>query len=239
MVQNWNWCLCRARGEFIKFVFGDDKLVRPDALRKMVAMLEANPGAAMAVCARQILDEQSRVVEVWDHFGGSGVYRGGESIFRCLVDGNLIGEPSVVMFPRGLATRGFSASYHQLTDLEMWLHLLERGSLVYTSETLCAFRKHAQQRTESNKLGLVDKNESVRLALEYGESPALKNYDRRKILASRLYGSRKFSDPGVTPDRALLMGRLGRFWYAAYWLRHKLTKPILNLSKALRRASSR
>src|ERR1035441_7330528 len=35
MVQNWNWCLSAARGEYIKFLFGDDKLASRQALRKL------------------------------------------------------------------------------------------------------------------------------------------------------------------------------------------------------------
>ena len=31
MVPNWNWCLAQARGEFVKNVFGDDRLARRDA----------------------------------------------------------------------------------------------------------------------------------------------------------------------------------------------------------------
>ena len=34
MVENWNWCLGESNGEFIKFVFGDDKFSQPDSLRK-------------------------------------------------------------------------------------------------------------------------------------------------------------------------------------------------------------
>src|SRR4029078_349231 len=32
MVENWNWCLREARGEYIKFLFGDDKLASREAL---------------------------------------------------------------------------------------------------------------------------------------------------------------------------------------------------------------
>jgi glycosyltransferase involved in cell wall biosynthesis len=34
MVHNWNRCLKVARGEFIKFLFGDDLLSAPNALEK-------------------------------------------------------------------------------------------------------------------------------------------------------------------------------------------------------------
>jgi hypothetical protein len=233
MVENWNRCLVQARGVYVKYLFGDDKMTRPDALGKMVAMLDANADAALAVCARQIIDEQSKTIAVWSHFGSPGVYAGAGSMHRCLGEGNLIGEPTAVMFPRELAARGFSVSYRQLVDLEMWLHLLERGPLVYTEEPLCAFRRHPLQQTEANKRSMVDKNEYLRLMLDYGGSPALKDYDVRSIEFRRLYESRKLTGraDGVASARPLLMHRLGRLRYAGFWLRRKLTNPFSELAK--------
>ncbi len=42
MVNNWNYCLERARGEQIKYVFGDDRLYSPHALGRLSAMLDSD-----------------------------------------------------------------------------------------------------------------------------------------------------------------------------------------------------
>ena len=42
MVENWNWCLREARGEYVKFLFGDDKLASPQALSKLARLLESS-----------------------------------------------------------------------------------------------------------------------------------------------------------------------------------------------------
>ncbi len=52
MVNNWNHCLEQARGEYIKPLFGDDKLCHPQALGKMVGLLESHPSATLAATAR-------------------------------------------------------------------------------------------------------------------------------------------------------------------------------------------
>ena len=236
MVQNWNWCLSQARGEFVKYVFGDDRLARPDALGKMVAMLEANPEAALAASAREVIDEQSKTVGCMDTFGAAGLHSAAETMFRCLADGNIIGEPTVVLFRRAAAARGFSVAYGQLVDLEMWLHLLEHGPLVCTSEPLCAFRRHPLQQTETNKKKLTDKNEYLRLVLDYGRSPLLGGHDMRKIEFCRLYESRRFlHDKAVAAVRPQLMQRLGRPEYCARWLLRKLTNPFSALAKRTNR----
>ena len=56
MVNNWNFCLEQARGEYVKYSLGDDKLCHPQTLGKMAALLERHPSATLAASARVILD---------------------------------------------------------------------------------------------------------------------------------------------------------------------------------------
>lgn len=236
MVPNWNWCLAQARGEFVKFLFGDDRLARPDALGKMAAMLDANPGAALAASARQIIDETARPLFVRNDLGTPGLHDAAMTIFRCLAGGNVIGEPSAVMFRRGHAARGFSTAYRQLVDLEMWLHLLGHGPLVFSEEPLCAFRRHPLQQTESHKRDQVDRAEYLRLVLEYGRAPAPAGHNLRGIEFARLYESRRFTAvPDVAAARAELMARHGQARYAARWLARKIANPFIELRKFCRR----
>ena len=237
MVQNWNWCLGHARGEFVKFIFGDDMLARPDALRKMVAMHDAHPEAALSASARNVIDEKSRTVAAWSHLGDSGVHTSGDTMFRCLAEGNMIGEPTAVMFRRSAASRGFSESYRQMVDLEMWLHLLGHGPLVYTAEPLCAFRRHPLQQTEVNKETDVHSSEIIRLILDYGESRLMKGRDMRGTSFRRLYRTRKAAagNPVIAAAREQLLDRLGRTSYRMRWLGKKLSNPFTALARCLRK----
>ncbi|MEO6785383.1 MAG: glycosyltransferase [Chthoniobacteraceae bacterium] len=238
MVRNWNWCLARARGEFVQYVFGDDMLAQPAALGKMVALLDAHPEAALAASARNVIDEKSRVVGTRSHLGAPGLHASANTALRCLVEGNIIGEPSAVMFRRSAAARGFSESYAQLVDLEMWLHLLGHGPLVFTPEPLCSFRRHPLQQTEANRETGVHNSEILRLVLDYGQSPMLAGCDTRGVAFYRLYRSRRFgrSDPAVAAAREQLMSRLGRSAYCARWLWKKIANPFAAI---LRRARQR
>jgi glycosyltransferase involved in cell wall biosynthesis len=228
MVQNWNWCLREARGELVKFIFGDDSLARPDALGKMVAMLDAHPDSALAVSARNVIDEESRIVAVWSHLGDPGVHASGDTMFRCLAEGNMIGEPTAVMFRRSTAARGFSEAYAQMVDLEMWLHLLGHGPLVYTTEPLCAFRRHPLQQTEVNRETDLQSSEIIRLILQYGANRLLAGRDMRGVAFRRLYKTRKSAsgNPAIAAARTQLLARLGRPAYCVRWLQRKLTNPL-------------
>jgi hypothetical protein len=81
--------------------------------------------------------------------------------------GNLIGEPCAVLFRRVAASRGFHTAYRQLTDLEMWFHLLERGGFAHLPETLCGFRRHAGQQTRANAESLAFADDEFRLFDDY------------------------------------------------------------------------
>jgi len=168
MVANWNWCLHEARGEYVKVLFGDDRLESPRALRVLHDALAQHPSASLAASARTILNAESSLVGLWDEFQHPGVHAGPAVIQRCLRETrNLIGEPSVTLFRRRDAARGFDPRYRQLVDLEFWFHLLEQGDFVYLPEPLCSFRRHTAQQSEQHAIAEVGKWELFELFAAY------------------------------------------------------------------------
>lgn len=246
MVANWNWCLAQARGRYVKFLFGDDRLESAEALARLSALLDREPGAVMAVSARLILDDDSRPTEIWDELGEAGFHSGPEVVARCaLRDRNLIGEPSAVLFRRREAGRGFDPQWRQVVDQELWFHLLQRGGLVYEPEPLCAFRVHRGQQSSLNSRAQIGVTESLLLTARYldfiamaiGRSPNAILI--RRMLFHCLYYSQKDSGreevrtPAVEAAEQGLMRRLGRPWYGLLWVEHRLTKPLRNLRRKL------
>jgi glycosyltransferase involved in cell wall biosynthesis len=248
MVAHWNWCLQQARGEYVKFVFADDALVSSQALGRMAALLDANPAVSLAASARHVLSQDSRPIAVWDELQTAGLHRGHGVIARCLnEDRNLIGEPSAVMFRRTAGLRGFDARWRQLVDLEMWLHLLSSGDLAYIPEPLCAFRLHSGQQSAANRRANVGPEERLQLLARYiGHLPANaagkpRSGRERRTLFRCLYHSRNYAarTPENKAAEAGLAALLTPGWYRRYWLRHRLTKPFINLTRSIRRISGR
>ena len=238
MVQNWNWCLSEARGNYIKFLFGDDLLASPQALTKLLNLLESDPTAVLAASARYIIGEDSKILGIGDEFGQAGTQRGTEVIARCLdEDHNLIGEPSVVLFRRRDASRGFSPRYKQIPDEEMWFHLLEKGAFAFTPEPLCCFRKHPKQQTEVNKADQISELEALRLFREHYCKPYLLSRGFRQRVFDRIYQLRKRRRRNLQFPAELLAieqefnTQMEAPAYAAYWLRRKLTRPLQNLRR--------
>jgi len=243
MVANWNWCLQHARGDYVKYLFGDDCLASRHSLGRMVALLENNPGATMAATGRLVLDENSAVTGLWDDWGKTGLFDGPPSILRCLrANHNLIGEPSAAIFRRAAATRGFDPTMRQIVDLEMWFHLLLQGGFVYSPEPLCAFRRHGVQQTAINRQSRVGNIETVRLLTQYLEPVAQRtglrpdSLVRRRIIFRSLYYVRKSatSHPQFEKMSELLQAQLPRRWWIFCWLLHRMTRPFENLSRSVR-----
>ncbi len=188
MVENWNWCLRHAKGSYIKFLFGDDRLSRPWAIGKLVELLETHSRASIAVSAREIIDEHAMVVDRWDHLGEEGLKPGLETSRRCLSEmRNLIGEPSVVLFRSAQAGNGFNETYRQLVDLEMWIRLLREGDAIYTKVALAQFRLHPRQQTAVNRMRRIGEAEMDRLITSYigtvlPNGPCRTKEDRKHIL---------------------------------------------------------
>jgi len=187
MVENWNLCLRLARGEYIKFLFGDDAFCSNDAMRRMVDVLDSEKSVSLVASARNVVDETSRVIDVWSGFPDAFIRKGGEVIRLCLESQmNLIGEPSVVMFRKAQSMRGFNRRYRHLMDEEMWFHLLEQGRFAYIGEPLCVFRQHRAQQTRINAELGVDIDDMFLLFDEYlaryGRSGATKNRIDRAYL---------------------------------------------------------
>lgn len=154
MVNNWNWCLHQAKGEYVYFLFADDFLLGPNALAEMVAALDDHPDAVMSVSPRMIVNEDGKLLWRASDLGMSGYYNGHEVIGKCWDKvANLIGEPSVVMMRRHVVSRGFSSSFKQLVDLEMWIHCLKQGGLFFLAIPQVAFRQHSLQQTVVNNGG--------------------------------------------------------------------------------------
>jgi glycosyltransferase involved in cell wall biosynthesis len=146
MLNNFNLCLKHASGEYIKILCADD-LLEPTCLEKLLHGFESRPNASLVGAARLLVDENLEPLKVLSYADRFVTDAGTNVIERCLLEGNLIGEPSSVMFRKADAERGFSTGYTQLFDLEMWFHLLEKGDFVFFPEPLSRFRRHGGQLT--------------------------------------------------------------------------------------------
>lgn len=238
MVANFNWCLAQARGEYIKFLLADDKLTRPDSLRRLVTMLERDPKCALASSSAQIINERSEVQSVRDFLGGDAFEEGPEICRRCLLSGiNQIGEPSLTLFRRQSVSEGFNEAYRLWVDVEFFLRVLEHGLFAYCAEPLTAFRVHPDQETHRHLKEHLLQTEHYQLLVQFADRPWLGRKRARERLFEEQYRSSKGGGfaPPVQCALNQALGSLGHDGYATFKIRRRFLRPITKLRHSVRK----
>jgi glycosyltransferase involved in cell wall biosynthesis len=231
---NHNDCLLEARGEFIKFVHQDDKLLDTSAIKKLARALEDHPSASLAGSASTVIDEQSHPTDRRDYFL-PGVWTGRQIILANMENiGNRIGEPTVVMFRKAHAAPGFNNVYKQWWDLELWFRLLEQGDFIYLAEPLSAFREHAAQQSHINRQSGIDQHEFWQLMETYYSRPWLQGFAAQRILvkhARSLKKRRARLDAHTLAHLAKIKALIHPSSYPLCWIERRVMHQFSKLKK--------
>lgn len=166
MVANWNLCLQKASGDYVKVLCADD-ILESDCIEKCVKAFADNPTVTVVATARLLIDKDSNPTGSRAFSDRYQLIPGPSVIRKCFFEGNLIGEPTAVLFRKKDCRRLFNAKYKQLTDLEMWFYLLEQGDFAFLPEKLCKFRRHGEQTTLKNVSSLTFIDDEILLHDDY------------------------------------------------------------------------
>ncbi len=231
LTANSNICLRAATGEYIKFVHQDDKLLSPSALRKYIAVLDANPTVVLASSRYHITGKKTPPANFRfqaSRCDGRGV------ILSCFENNNnLIGPPSLAVFRRGFARRGFDERFVGCMDFEMWCHLLQQGDYLHMPEPLATWRVHADQHTaRCRQTGTSDHDPLLLMETYYAKPWLQRTATNRLLFAQTYYLQKKFGSYADDLTRKM-MAQLPRHHYAWQWLKHKTAKPVLKLGLKL------
>lgn len=166
----------QARGEYLQWCMDDDILL-PDKLSVMVQVLRDNPEVTLVSSQRAFIDEKGHSLSherclVVDDDALWRCYTGREAGRFMLANcSNFIGEPSAVLFRRQDLIHHYWAAdcrgYKTISDVAMWLELLEKGDLVLFREPLSCYRRHGAQEGQQPEVILLSRLEWLQLAGEY------------------------------------------------------------------------
>ena len=150
MIPNWNFCIKKAKGKYIKFLHSDD-LISNNCVEKEINFLIKNENVTLVTCKRRFIDENGKVIHTMQ-FSDKTVVVSGQKYAQKLLNTireNHIGEPSAVMFKKtdAIDTGLFDSTFSQLADFEFWLRLHAIGDIGYINLPLCSFRLHSGSNT--------------------------------------------------------------------------------------------
>jgi hypothetical protein len=207
LFPNYNACLQRASGTYIK-LFAQDDLLDPSMLAKSIAAFESAPSVNMVCTARLTIDSEGKTEQSQAQFDATGTFAADDVIRDCLSKfANNIGEPSAVMFPSARRGSGFDTSFYHLGDLEYWFRIISGGNFVFLNEPLCKFRRHDESATSKNVRSLLFAVDIVRLGRVYKQHLAAigmdeDTYTQRATLSCANFVRQLVSEEGLTCEES-------------------------------------
>jgi glycosyltransferase involved in cell wall biosynthesis len=147
LVDNFNHAVRQCRGEFVKLVCADD-LLHPDCIAAQSAVLERYRGVALVGAQTDFVDDAGSVLRSRRGLGNIVGRHPAHHVVRTIVRSgtNPIGAPLAVMFRRSdfLRSGGFRDRWLFLSDVDLWVRLLQYGEFYGISRTLASFRFGSQ-----------------------------------------------------------------------------------------------
>lgn len=164
LVGNWNNCLQKAGGQWIKFVFQDD-LIMPRCIEEMMGAAQSS-GKPLVSCDRNFIyeagvDEATRLFyeknrsDIAHFYAATKVISPKEAIQIALnrPGANFFGEPTAVLFHRDAVQRVGLFNPHLISacDFEYWTRIAVHFGCAHVGEELATFRVHASAVSATNR----------------------------------------------------------------------------------------
>lgn len=132
--QNWNECVSKAKGAYIKVLHHDDWFTDSDSLGCFVDLMQKNPAADFGFCASVSVDKNGSYVftQTPSEKQLESLHRNAEVLFL----GNFIGAPSVTMYKNNLGII-YDTAVRWMVDIDFYIQILKNGALfTYSSKPL-------------------------------------------------------------------------------------------------------
>lgn len=166
----------QARGSMLQWCMDDD-ILAPDKLKIMVQVLRDNPQVTLVASRRGFIDKDGNEIprnedELLPIKNDYSYYDGTMFANHTLTHlHNIIGEPSAVLFRRKDLTHHYwhadSKGLKAISDVAMWMELLEKGGLVVFRDSLSYYRRHDEQEGQQIEVVLLSRIEWFKLISEY------------------------------------------------------------------------
>lgn len=161
---NWNNCVKKSNGEYLKFLFQDD-ILEEKCLEVMLNKLEETK-LKICVCKRNIIYSDSNgETEKWNNIFGD-LQKNLNTINNDIITNNIfgdiefldppynkIGEPIVGLIHKDVYEKIglYNTDLKQFLDYEFWYRALKEFNFVLVRDSLVSFRFHNLQTTQINK----------------------------------------------------------------------------------------
>ena len=163
LVANWNNCIKKSNGKWIKFVFHDDYITK-DCLQEFAAHIQDD--TRLIVSKRNFIFDYEPDNEEKQHLANKSVTLenvitntqnkiSAKQLSKLAIKNicvNFLAEPSLTFFKKEMVNEigYFDTSFLQICDLEFFQRVAFNYGLTYLPVKNCVFRLHRQSATSSN-----------------------------------------------------------------------------------------
>jgi glycosyltransferase involved in cell wall biosynthesis len=165
---NWNNCVTKANGDYIKFLFQDDVL-EPNCILKMMDLAITNPQLGMVYCKRNFIYTQltPKLKKFIEYYSNLHMYWDDVKVETGILSGktylkdrqllnspkNKIGEPTNVLLKKSCFDKVgyFNETLEQTLDSEYWYRVMCYYDVGFIDRPLVKFRLHEKQASVINK----------------------------------------------------------------------------------------
>ena len=150
MVNNWNKCLEKTNTDYIQLLCADDELEK-DCIAKKFDILSANDNVVAVSSGTLIINSENRILFKRRHFAKDCIISGSKIIKKSFRTGNILGEPSNVMFKKTAMLKAgiFSNAVPYSPDWEYWLRLARYGDFAFLKDYLVRYRVSSGNETSN------------------------------------------------------------------------------------------
>lgn len=164
-----------AKGYYLQWLMHDD-ILAPHKITRMVGILQKHQDVSLVGSLRQCIDENgnyipSRLETKLPIEEEYAIYDDNIGFLMLRWCSNVIGEPSTVLFRREQLKnhywRAESRGLKTISDVAMWLELMEQGRLCLFKEPQSYYRRHPAQEGQQVDVVLLSRCEWYELITEY------------------------------------------------------------------------
>lgn len=163
LIGNWQECISKSNGEWIKFLFQDD-LMQPDCIEKMITAC-LNNNSKLAMCARKFIVDAAapdnfknfflhKIIKPEYLFKQSKYYNPQQlaTVLAPHLMQNVLGEPTTWLMHKTIFNQAapFNNRMRQLMDYEYILCCVMQFGMVFLKEELVSFRVHNNSESSRN-----------------------------------------------------------------------------------------
>ncbi len=161
MFDHFNFCVSQSRGKYFSFV-GSDDILLPTFVEEHVKVLEEHPEVVFSHAATEVIDEHGGRILLERSINRSFVRPGIDELRRYLYGPKCVASSAMIRRDAFDTVGGFSP-YHMVGDWDLWLRLLQVGSVAYNEQVLFKWRDWDYDTGERSKRRIVMWRETIDL----------------------------------------------------------------------------